>query len=93
MASLPRIAVTICSVCRILPGIPNGSAEWDVAFAFLSSAANKSFTGVRYNFARAYAPQWPLLMAASLWAILPVVMLFSVIEGRLAEGLTAGAVK
>jgi len=34
-----------------------------------------------------------MLMAASMWAILPVGALFIAIEGRLAEGLTAGSVK
>lgn len=67
--------------------------EFVVAFTFLSSPENKPLTVGIYDFAGAYAPQWPLLMAASLWAILPVVMLFAAIEGRLAEGLTAGAVR
>ncbi|HEY3412008.1 MAG TPA: carbohydrate ABC transporter permease [Armatimonadota bacterium] len=67
--------------------------EFVVAFTFLSSPQNKPLTVGIYDFASAYAPQWPLLMAASLWAILPVVLLFAAIEGRLAEGLTAGAVK
>jgi len=67
--------------------------EFVVAFTFLSSAENKPLTVGLYDFASAYSPQWPLLMAGALWAILPVALLFACIEGRLAEGLTAGAVK
>lgn len=67
--------------------------EFVLAFTFLSSAQNKPLTVGLYDFASAYAPRWNLLMAGSLWAILPVVLLFAFIEGRLAEGLTAGAVK
>ena len=67
--------------------------EFVVAFTFLSSVEKKPLTVGLFDFASAYAPQWNLLMAAALWAILPVVLLFAVIEGRLAEGLTAGAVK
>lgn len=67
--------------------------EFVVALTFLSSADRKPLTVGLFDFASAYAPQWSLLMAAALWAILPVVALFAVIEGRLAEGLSAGAVK
>jgi len=67
--------------------------EFVLAFTFLSSPANKPLTVGLYGFASAYAPRWNLLMAGSLWAILPVILLFAVIEKHLAEGLTAGAVK
>ncbi|HEY3269072.1 MAG TPA: carbohydrate ABC transporter permease [Armatimonadota bacterium] len=67
--------------------------EFVVALTLISSDANRPLTVGLYGFASAYAPQWNLLMAASLWAILPVVLLFAAIEGSLAEGLTAGAVK
>jgi len=67
--------------------------EFVVALTFLSSVDRRPLTVGLFEFASAYSPQWSLLMAAALWAILPVVLLFAVIEGRLAEGLTAGAVK
>lgn len=67
--------------------------EFVVAFTFLSSPELKPLTVGLFDFASAYAPQWPMLMAASMWAILPVGALFIAIEGRLAEGLTAGSVK
>lgn len=40
-----------------------------------------------------YAAQWQYIFGVSVVAILPVVILFGLIEKRLAGGLTAGAVK
>lgn len=67
--------------------------EFVIALTFLSSPQNKPLTLGLNDYASAYDPQWNLLMAASLWAILPVVALFAIIEKHLAAGLTAGAVK
>lgn len=49
--------------------------EFVVALTLISSDANRPLTVGLYGFASAYAPQWNLLMAASLWAILPVISL------------------
>lgn len=67
--------------------------EFVIALTFLSSADNKPLTLGLYGYASAYDPQWNLLMAGALWAILPVIILFGLIEKHLAAGLTAGAVK
>ena len=67
--------------------------EFVIALTFLSSAQNKPLTVGLYDYASAYSPQWNLLMAAALWAIAPVILLFAFIEKHLAAGLTAGAVK
>jgi len=40
-----------------------------------------------------YEIQWQYLFAASLFAVVPVVLLFIVIERWLVGGLTAGSVK
>ncbi len=67
--------------------------EFVIALTFLSSPDKKPLTLGLNDYASAYAPQWNLLMAGALWAILPVVFLFTLIEKHLAAGLTAGAVK
>ena len=67
--------------------------EFVIALTFLSSSHNKPLTVGLFDYASAYNPQWNLLMAAALWAIVPVILLFAFIEKHLAEGLTAGAVK
>ncbi|MFB8169988.1 carbohydrate ABC transporter permease, partial [Kitasatospora purpeofusca] len=40
-----------------------------------------------------YTVQWNFLFAGSVIAILPVVVLFAVIERHVVSGLTAGSVK
>ena len=67
--------------------------EYVIALSFLNSPDNKPLTLGLSQYDSAYDPQWNLLMAGALWAILPVVFLFALIEKHLAAGLTAGAVK
>ncbi|MCX5208307.1 carbohydrate ABC transporter permease [Kitasatospora sp. NBC_00240] len=45
------------------------------------------------NFIGNYTVQWNYLFAGSVVAILPVVVLFGLIEGKVVSGLTAGSVK
>jgi multiple sugar transport system permease protein len=46
-----------------------------------------------YNFIGRWAVQWHDLMAAALVGILPVVILFMLIERHLVRGLSLGSVK
>ena len=46
-----------------------------------------------YQFLGRWTTQWDLLSAAAFWAIIPVLVLFYIIEKRLVAGLAAGAVK
>ena len=45
------------------------------------------------SYVTAYVQHWNLLFAASVIAIVPVVVLFVLIEPHLVGGLTAGSVK
>jgi len=45
------------------------------------------------SYVTGYQQSWDQLFAASLVAIVPVVILFAAIEKHLVGGLTAGAVK
>ncbi|GGV38808.1 membrane protein [Kitasatospora herbaricolor] len=45
------------------------------------------------NFIGNYTVQWNYLFAGSVVAILPVIVLFGLIEGKVVSGLTAGSVK
>lgn len=85
--ALPGIVTTIVF---IFIGAWN---EYVIALSFLSSPEKKPLTLGLSQYASAYDPQWNLLMAGALWAILPVIFLFALIEKHLAAGLTAGAVK
>ena len=45
------------------------------------------------SYVTAYVQHWNLLFAASIIALVPVVILFALIERHLVGGLTAGSVK
>lgn len=67
--------------------------EFMFAATFITSIEKKTLTIGLFNFVGRWSVQWHYLMAASLLAIIPVVILFLIIEKQLVEGLAAGAVK
>lgn len=71
----------------------NAWNEYTVALTLISTDAFKPLT-VGINIFNGYNMiEWQYLFAASLYAVLPVVILFMGIEKNLASGLTAGGVK
>jgi len=63
------------------------------ALTFINVTEKKPLTIGLYNFVGRWTVSWNHLMAASLLAIIPVVLLFMLIERRLVQGLAGGAVK
>lgn len=71
----------------------NAWNEYTVALTLISTDTSKPLT-VGINIFNGYNMiEWQYLFAASLFAILPVVILFMGIEKNLTSGLTAGGVK
>lgn len=71
----------------------NAWNEYTVALCLISTDSYKPLT-VGINIFNGYNMiEWQYLFAASLFAILPVVILFMSIEKNLTSGLTAGGVK
>ena len=71
----------------------NAWNEYTVALCLISSETIKPLT-VGINIFNGYNMiEWQYLFAASLFAILPVVILFMCIEKHLVSGLTSGGVK
>lgn len=71
----------------------NAWNEYTVALTLISTDTSKPLT-VGINILNGYNMiEWQYLFAASLFAILPVVILFMGIEKNLTSGLTAGGVK
>ena len=71
----------------------NAWNEYTVALCLISSDTLKPLT-VGINIFNGYNMiEWQYLFAASLFAIVPVVILFMSIEKNLTSGLTAGGVK
>lgn len=71
----------------------NAWNEYTVALTLISSDLNKPIT-VGINIFNGYNMiEWQYLFAASLYAIVPVVILFMCIEKHLVSGLASGGVK
>jgi multiple sugar transport system permease protein len=67
--------------------------EYIVALTLMTDPARKPLTVAITSYVTAYVQDWNLLFAASIIAIVPVVVLFALIERYLVGGLTAGSVK
>lgn len=67
--------------------------EFIVALTLTTSSETQPLTVGITSFIGEYKVQWQLLFAASLVAVVPVVVLFAFIERYLVSGLTAGSVK
>jgi multiple sugar transport system permease protein len=67
--------------------------EYVVALTLMQDDAKKPLTVGINSYVTGYEQNWDQLFAASIIAIVPVVILFAVIEKHLVGGLTAGSVK
>ena len=67
--------------------------EFMFALTFITSMEKRPLTLGLYNFIGRWTVQWQYLMAAAFLALIPVVILFMVIEKELVQGLSGGAVK
>ena len=67
--------------------------EYTVALTLATDAEMRPLTVGITSYVTAYVQHWNLLFAASLIAIVPVVVLFVLIERHLVGGLTAGGVR
>jgi multiple sugar transport system permease protein len=67
--------------------------EYVVALTLMQDESKKPLTVGINSYVTGYQQSWDELFAAALIAIVPVVILFAVIEKHLVGGLTAGSVK
>lgn len=67
--------------------------EFIFALSFITDPNKKPLTTGIYAFVGQYDIQWNLLMTASLLAVVPVVVMFLLVQRWLVSGLTVGAVK
>ncbi|WP_084728902.1 carbohydrate ABC transporter permease [Streptacidiphilus neutrinimicus] len=67
--------------------------EFIVALTLTTQSGPRTLTVKISNFVGEYATDWQHLFAASVIATIPVIILFALIEGKVASGLTAGSVK
>ena len=67
--------------------------EFAASLVILSTAGNQPLSVALTKFVGQYETSWHYVFGVSIVAIVPVVVLFMIIEKRLVGGLTAGSVK
>ncbi len=67
--------------------------EFYVALVLTSTIRSKTIPLGLFNFQASYDIQWNLLCAASVAALLPIVLLFILLQDKFISGLTSGAYK
>jgi multiple sugar transport system permease protein len=67
--------------------------EFVFALTFIANQDLRPLTTGIYGFVGQYRIEWQYLMAASIMSMIPVFLLFLLVQRRLVSGLTAGAVK
>ena len=70
-----------------------GWNEFLFGLSFMQSKGKMPLTIALFNFVGRWSTQWELLTTAAFLAIIPVLVLFYLIEKQLVTGLTGGAVK
>lgn len=96
LQTIGRIIVPIAAPGIVVALIYTFITSWNeflFALSFLQSERLMPLTIGLYNFVGRWTTQWEYLSAAAFFAILPVLILFYLIERNLIEGLTGGAVK
>lgn len=95
-ATLLRVVLPVATPGIVTAGIFAFIAAWNeyiVALTLMTDASMRPLTVGITSYVTAYVQHWDLLFAASVIAIVPVVILFALIEPYLVGGLTAGSVK
>jgi multiple sugar transport system permease protein len=96
LGALVRVVLPLSRPAVVTAAIFAFIAAWNeyiVALTLMTDADMKPLTVAITSYVTAYVQHWNLLFAASLLAIVPVIVLFAVIEPYLVSGLTAGSVK
>jgi multiple sugar transport system permease protein len=71
----------------------NAYNEFLFGFVFINDEAHRTLTPGISLFKGLYTTDWGSIMAASVLAVLPVIVMFTFLQRFLVEGMTAGAVK
>ena len=96
LAALAKVTLPLAVPGVITAVIFTFIAAWNefiVALTLTTDADTQPLTVGITSFIGEYQVQWQYLFAASLVAVVPVVVLFAFIERYLVSGLTAGSIK
>jgi multiple sugar transport system permease protein len=96
LGTLVRVVLPLARPALVTAVIFAFIAAWNeyiVALTLMTDPDMKPLTVGVTSYVTAYVQHWNHLFAASIIAILPVVVLFALIERHLVSGLTAGSLK
>lgn len=91
-----RIMIPIAAPGLVTIIIYSFIASWNefmFALVLVQSVAKTPLTLGLFNFVGRYSTQWEFLTAAAFLAIIPIIVLFLLIEKQLVAGIVGGAVK
>ncbi len=91
-----RIMIPIAAPGLVTTIIYSFIASWNefmFALTLVQSVGKTPLTLGLYNFVGRYTTQWELLTASAFLAIIPIIILFLLIEKQLVAGIVGGAVK
>jgi raffinose/stachyose/melibiose transport system permease protein len=71
----------------------NAWSEFVIAVTFLQNDNNVTAIVKFYSLTGQYSTDWGEMLAAAIIIVLPVVVVFVLLQRRFIEGMTAGAVK
>jgi multiple sugar transport system permease protein len=96
MQTIVRIMIPIAAPGLVTTIIYSFIASWNefmFALTLVQSIQKTPLTLGLYNFVGRYTTQWEFLTAAAFLAIIPIIVLFLLIEKELVSGIVGGAVK
>jgi raffinose/stachyose/melibiose transport system permease protein len=88
---LPMMRPGLLTVA-IIAGL-NAWNEFVIAVTFLQNDSNVTAIVKFYNLTGQYSTDWGGMLAAAVIIVLPVVLVFVLLQRRFIDGMTAGAVK
>jgi multiple sugar transport system permease protein len=94
--TITRIMIPIAVPGLVTTMIYSFIAAWNeflFGLTFIQSRTKMPLVLSLYNFVGRWTTQWELLNAAAFVALIPVLVLFYIIEKRLVAGLAGGAIK
>ncbi|MCU1469237.1 MAG: transporter permease [Glaciihabitans sp.] len=86
---LAKPAIAVATIFTFL----NSWDEYPIALTMINNSDNATLPLAIANFQGQHATQWGLVFAASLIAVIPVLIVFLVFQRYFVQGLTSGAVK
>jgi multiple sugar transport system permease protein len=96
LQTIVRIMLPIAAPGLVTTIIYSFIASWNefmFALTLVQSVGKTPLTLGLYNFVGRYTTQWEFLTAAAFLALIPVIVLFLLIERNLVAGIVGGAVK